>query len=278
MRLVRIQIASDLHLERRPDHRPGPDAFRADPARDVLILAGDIGQCLLARDFVLGELVLSPVIYVPGNHEYYGPPRREAVDDGWRALAAEHPGLHYLVGESATVEGLRFWGAPWYSNLWGLEDGWTPAEVYRGVNDFHAPFDGTGAWNLSSHIRCHEEQTALLEAQAGNVDVVVTHWPPTREAMPAMFEGSELNPYYFNDHEDLVHQVGAKLWVSGHTHESYDYRVGVTRCVGNPSGYVPRTQDSDLFRPTRIVEVRGGRGRARSESARCGGRVAEGPE
>ena len=73
--------------------------------------------------------------------------------------------------------------------------------------------------------------------------------------MHPMFEGSELNPYYFNDHEDLVHQVGAKLWVSGHTHESHDYRIGVTRCVGNPSGYMPRTQESDLFQPSRTVEV-----------------------
>ena len=52
-----------------------------------------------------------------------------------------------------------------------------------------------------------------------------------------------------------MHEVGAKLWVSGHTHESYDYQIGVTRCVGNPSGHSPEYQESDLFRPDRVVEI-----------------------
>ncbi len=99
---MKIQIASDLHLEARQDHLPAPDAFQADPTRDILVLAGDIGRYLLARDFVMRELALSPVIYVPGNHEYYGLQNRETVDGLWSALAAVHPGLHYLVAEGVS--------------------------------------------------------------------------------------------------------------------------------------------------------------------------------
>ena len=253
---MKIQIASDLHLEARQDHLPAPDAFRPDATRDVLVLAGDIGRYVVARDFVLQELTLSPVIYVPGNHEYYGLQNRETVDGLWKAIAAVHPDLHYLVAESVAVDGVRFWGAPWYSNLWGADDGWTQLEVYRGVNDFHHPFNGVGEWNLSRrHIRCHEEQTALLAAHAGGVDVVVTHWPPTREAMHPKFEGDCLNPYFYNDQDALVREVGARLWVSGHTHEAYDYQIGCTRCIGNPSGYSADYRESGWFRPDRTVRV-----------------------
>ena len=252
---MKIQIASDLHLEAREDHLPAPGAFRPDASRDLLILAGDIGRHLLAREFVFRELTLSPVIYVPGNHEYYGLQNRVTVDGLWHALAAVHPDLHYLVAEGVEIDSVRFWGAPWYSDLWGLDDGWTQLEVHRSVNDFHHPFNGLGEWNLSTHVSSHHAQTARLEAQAGEVDVVITHWPPTRDAMHPKFEGDCLNPYFYNDHEELVRAVGARLWVSGHTHESYDYRIGVTRCVGNPSGYAPEHQDSDLFRPARVVEV-----------------------
>ena len=168
-----------LHGQARQDHLPAPDAFQGDHSRDVLVLAGDIGRYLLARDFVLRELALSRVIYVPGNHEYYGLQNRETVDGLWKALAAVHQGLHYLVAEGVMIEGVRFWRAPWYSNLWGADDGWTQLEV-------HLDPRGTEcAW------------TAMLRAQAGNVDVVITHWPPTRDATHPKFEGDSLNPYFY---------------------------------------------------------------------------------
>ena len=69
------------------------------------------------------------------------------------------------------------------------------------------------------------------------------------------FEGDDLNPYYFNDREDLVRASGAKLWISGHTHEPFDYQVGGTRVVGNPSGYPDEPRDPGLFRSDRVVEV-----------------------
>ena len=87
------------------------------------------------------------------------------------------------------------------------------------------------------------------------MDVVVTHWPPTRGAMHPKFEGDRLNPYFYNDHEQLVREVGAQLWVSGHTHEAYDYEVGGTRCIGNPSGYTGEYRESGLFRADRVVEL-----------------------
>ena len=98
-------------------------------------------------------------------------------------------------------------------------------------------------------------QTKVLRKQAGQVDVAITHWPPTKEAIHPQFEGDSLNPYFINDREDLVRAVGAKLWISGHTHEAYDYRVGETRCIGNPTGYSGEYRESRLFRPDGVVEV-----------------------
>ena len=42
----------------------------------------------------------------------------------------------------------------------------------------------------------------LLAAQAGLVDVVITHWPPTKAAIHPKFEGDALNPYLINDRDD----------------------------------------------------------------------------
>ena len=276
---MKIQIASDLHLEaipsaprvelrrhaksgalrvvergaRRP--LPLPEAFEPVRGRDVLILAGDIGREALAREFVEAELSISPVIYVPGNHEYYSERSREEIDLEWRWLAGEHRDLHYLVCEGMAIDGVRFWGAPWYSDLWGTTNPWDLATGQHGINDFWEPVNGGGEWTLSRHIEHNRMQTAMLAAQAGEVDVVITHWPPTKGAMHPRFEGDSLSPYFYNDREDLVRAIGAKLWVSGHTHEAYDYEVGPTRCIGNPTGYSGDYRQSPLFRPDRVVEV-----------------------
>ena len=257
-----IQIASDLHLEAlEPAHLPGPEAFRPAADRDVLVLAGDIGTGTLAREFIERELKRSPVVYVPGNHEYYGSSPRAAIEADWRRLAGAHDNLHYLLAEGVEIGGIRFWGAPWYSDLWGgyerlcSDDPWRVAQFQKYVLDFHRRCNGGGEWTLSKHVAAHIEQTGLLARQAGRVDVVITHWPPTLEAIHPKFEGDEMNPYFINDREDLVRAIGAKLWISGHTHEAFDYHIGTTRCIGNPTGYEGEDRQSRLFRPNRVALV-----------------------
>ena len=252
---MKIQVASDIHLEFGTRALPSRRVFVPVSERDLLILAGDIGRQAMARAFVERELAISPVVYVPGNHEYYSRQSRASIDAGWLALAAEHPGLHYLTGAGVEIGGLRFYGLPWYSDLWGTTDPWDLQAVHHAINDFAKRSNAGGAWTVSRHIEAHRAQTDLLAAQAGKVDVVVTHWPPTKEAIHPTLEGDSLNPYYINDKEDLVRRIGAKLWVSGHTHEPYDYRIGPTRCLGNPAGYPSEHRQSGLFRPDKVVEV-----------------------
>ena len=114
---MKIQIASDLHLDKRSGGMP--DSHELCPAidRDVLVLAGDVGAGMSARHFNEREVRISPVIYVPGNHEYDTQQPREDIDRSWRALAADLHGLHYLAGDTIEIGGARFWGAPWYSDL-----------------------------------------------------------------------------------------------------------------------------------------------------------------
>ena len=252
---MKIQIASDLHLEMYQGGMPHPAYFRAVEDRDLLVLAGDIHVHTGAKDFVTRELEISPVIYVPGNHEYYCEHIRDSVDMAWRAIASSRSGFHFLVTKAVSIGGVRFFGAPWYSDLWGSQDPWAWALIENSVNDFWDRTEGRDRWTVSRHIDTHNQQTESLLTVAGNVDVVITHWPPTKQAIHPKFEGDRLNPYFINDHEYVVRKIGAKLWISGHTHEPYDYSIGVTRCVGNPSGYPGEYQVSDLFRPDRIVEV-----------------------
>ena len=85
--------------------------------------------------------------------------------------------------------------------------------------------------------------------------MVVTHFPPTLAAIDLeLYEGDPNNGYFINDAEPLVREVGAKLWVAGHTHSPFDYRVGPTRVVGNPRGY-PFEPARPGFAAIKTIEV-----------------------
>jgi hypothetical protein len=72
---MRLQLLSDLHLESHPHWMPTPA-----PGADLLVLAGDIGSYqngsgLVDDDFGLARFSPrhgwpTPVLFVPGNHEY----------------------------------------------------------------------------------------------------------------------------------------------------------------------------------------------------------------
>ena len=72
---MKIQLLSDLHLEAHPAWMPTPA-----PGADLLVLAGDIGSyqsgsLLVDADFGLARFSPlqgwpTPVLFVPGNHEY----------------------------------------------------------------------------------------------------------------------------------------------------------------------------------------------------------------
>ncbi len=253
---MRIQIASDLHLEMRPNYAPDPvTEFRPVPDRDVLVLAGDIGTHTKAWSFIAQELKRSPVIYVPGNHEYYSWQTHEQTDTAWRSKAKEHADLHYLTGQALTLDGVCFWGGPWYSDLFGRRDRAHLRHVENSLNDFSTGFDDFGRWTISRHLEEHARQTKLLREHAGLVDVVVTHWPPTLHAVAPRFQGDTLNGYFVNDREDLVEEIGAQLWISGHVHDAFRCVAGETLCIGNPAGYPHEGREVTLFRSDLAVYV-----------------------
>ena len=110
-------------------------------------------------------------------------------------------------------------------------------------------------WDTYAHLAEHKRITAAIAGLAGKVDVVITHFPPTPEAIDQeLYANDHNNPYFINDTEPLVEYFGAKLWVSGHTHSPFDYRVGQTRVIGNPRGY-PGEEPRTGFSVMKTVKV-----------------------
>ena len=100
----------------------------------------------------------------------------------------------------------------------------------------------------------------LAEPWAGRT-VVVTHHAPHPGSLAGCFERSGLSPAFVNDLPAEVFR-GVDLWVHGHTHDSFDYKVdrpggGTCRVVCNPRGYVrwDGALENRAFEPGRVVTV-----------------------
>ena len=94
----------------------------------------------------------------------------------------------------------------------------------------------SGAGRCTGISKSMRARRKLLREEADLVDVVVTHWPPTRDAIAPRFKGDALNGYFVNDCEDLVEDIGAQLWISGHVHDPYRAVVGNTAGDRQPDG------------------------------------------
>ena len=114
---MKIQLLSDLHLESHPHLQVAPAV-----GADLLVLAGDVGSYqagsrLDVDDFGLARFSPrhgwpTPVLYVPGNHEYDAADF-DATHARLRALCDEL-GIVWLERETVVHLGVRFIG----TTLW----------------------------------------------------------------------------------------------------------------------------------------------------------------
>lgn len=241
---MRIQILSDLHFEfHRDAGRSLVDACAgANP--DVVVLAGDIA----VADGIGAALALfserfPQVIYVHGNHEYYGS-TREAVLAHTHEAVARHANVHFLDCTSVELGGRRFCGTPlWFQHTADAE------RLQRDISDFHLIRDYS-SWVYAEHDRARR----FLEQQVQPDDIVITHHLPTEACVLRQYKGDPLNCFFLADVQHVMRERRPALWIHGHTHGSVDLVCEATRVVCNPFGYA-RREENRAFVEQLVVEV-----------------------
>lgn len=254
MSITRFRIFSDLHLE-FSDWTP-PRA-----AAEAILLAGDISVGARGLQWARRHFPNLPVVYVPGNHEFYGARLPEALES-LRDKARQF-GIHLLDGDEAVVGGTRFLGTTLWTDyaLHGDE----PAELQRAMadavadmNDFRLIQWSDGRPFMPEIVReIHLTQARWLADRLAEPfvgpTVVITHHLPHRLSIHPKYSGSRYNPCFASDLDHLV-RAPVGLWVHGHTHESIDYVVNGTRVFCNPRGYLPG-EPNPAFDPLGQVEL-----------------------
>jgi predicted phosphodiesterase len=229
---MKIRLFSDLHLEVEPFVPSRADA-------DVVVLAGDIDNGTKAIEWAQRAFDL-PVLFVPGNHEYYDGEFR-SVDAALKAAAA---GSHVEVlnCDERVLDGVRFLGCSLWTDYSLASDADRPKviEKSRKYNPDHLAIDmGVAKFAPEDAIALCRRHRAWLDAKLdepfNGTTVVITHFAPHPGSIAPAYTGHPANPGFIVDLESMMGR--APLWIHGHTHTSFDYIVAGTRIVCNPRGY-----------------------------------------
>lgn len=255
---MKLRILSDIHLEFAAFDPPAVEA-------DAVVLAGDIGEGLSGLEWARDRFPREEILYVAGNHEFYGARLPDALSD--LAVKAESLGIRFLENRSIVIGDVRVLGATLWTDYAIYahneeEVGRAMFVARRGMNDYrHIRFGPKRKKGrdriLPGHLLdMHRASCTWLAAQLATPfdgrTVVITHHAPNRRSVPPRFHKDEYTPCYASQ-TDLVRSP-VNLWIHGHMHESIDYEIGATRVLANPRGYEP-PDDNPGFDPELVVDV-----------------------
>ena len=285
---MKIQIASDLHLEHRRDMPVLNNA-----GADVLILSGDICEAehlyKNPRDkFTIDGQVTDlsqtmsndwrgwyaeryrkffqhcsdnwdHVIYVAGNHEHYNG-RWERTSEVLLNEMNYYDNISYCDQRRVQIDGVQFLGVGLWTDF-NKADPVTMFTVkdymsdYRWINNFN-----DGQWGrlrpqttLNQH-RADLEWLRTMLAEHQQPTVIVGHHAPSYQSIHEMYKNQPIMNYAFcSDLDDFIleHEHIA-LWTHGHVHNAFDYHIGSTHVICNPLGY-PGEQNQ--FNPELVIEI-----------------------
>lgn len=250
---MKFSLISDIHLEFRKE-LPFPTF---EHSGGVLILAGDIYNARLFNRGIsspytpLNERVIDQfekwsnefecVIYVLGNHEYYGGYVEETVSI-LKDKTNHIDNFHVLSNEYLDISNIRIVG----STLWTDANSGNPlTDMY--MKSAMTDFGGTIKWK-SSHSKftpldsrhLHNEALNFIDSTQNGIEnvLVVSHHAPSELSIDDRFKGDALNPAYFSNLENFIlDRPNIKTWVHGHMHNYKNYFIGDTRVICNPWGY-----------------------------------------
>ncbi|WP_428418361.1 metallophosphoesterase [Methylibium sp.] len=256
---MKLNILSDLHLGFGATDWPVNDA-------DVVVLAGDISR---PRESIAWALKFGkPVLYVPGNHEFYGGSIDGALEELQRLSRGTQ--VHVLDNREMVMHGVRFLGTTLWTDFELFDDAQhstaAKAEAQRLMRDFsriRTRESSAEVFTPDDSIRLFRRHAAWLEsrlaADHAGPTVVITHHAPTRDSIHPRFADSLLNASFVSNAAHLLGADRVALWIHGHTHDSFDYCVNGTRVVCNPRGYARGgVNENSLFDANFMVEVNEG--------------------
>lgn len=247
-----------------------PPAMPED-SEAIFIVAGDMWtqKKFLTRKYNDGDSWLGKlskqfkyVLFVLGNHDYWGTNLSDEATKVKQELNNQNlKNVFLLERDTVILDNIKFVGATLWTDFNKHELG-VMMDAPNLMNDYKKIRYG-GAYkkvNPSNIAENHSESKSYIFSHAfkDNIDqklVVITHMPPSIQSLEEKYrlEPKSTNYLYYSDLEEKIQKTEIDFWMHGHTHNFSDYKIGQTRVLANPRGYV--VQQSKGFNPQFRLEL-----------------------
>jgi predicted phosphohydrolase len=242
---LNLQIISDIHLEF------GALALSVEDA-DLLIAAGDIGVGLQGLKWL--QKLPCPVIYVTGNHEYWGTELHILNDR--LTESARQGNVRYLENRTFVMDKVRFLGCTLWTDYNGADLS-IMDEMFLRMNDFRYISKGSESLKPADLAKLNTQSRQWLTNELSQPfdgrTVVVTHHAPLMRSWPRD-KDVRLQYAYCNDLSAIMAEYDIDVWVHGHIHEVLDYIAHGVRVVCNPRGYYQQKEVAG-FSPIKCISM-----------------------
>lgn len=254
---MKLHILSDLHLSASPFDVPMIEA-------DLVVLAGDIARPKEAIEWA--KKIPKPVIYVPGNHEFYGSGIAATVQE--LKLLSLNSNVHVLCDDALEIGGVRFLGTTLWTDFMLFGESGKQRDlaidsallIIRDFSRITGDDETRALFTPQDSVELFKRHARWLKSMLAEPflgpTVVITHHSPSPKSIHPRFADSPLNTCFVSEAEWLLDGDRAALWIHGHTHDSFDYLIKGTRVVCNPRGYAQAgVNENSHFDPGFVVEV-----------------------
>jgi Icc-related predicted phosphoesterase len=234
------------------------------PDADLCICAGDICDrgpaCSLKwlSDTIAHHM---PVLFVPGNHEYYHSTIREGLAEA-KELAATLDNVTLLNNQFVEMNGIRFIGTTLWTDFMLQNDRATAMKhAARLMNDYEHILNSKAPFSRITPLdsyQLHQEAVTFIDEtylyQEPMRTVVITHHAPSALSVSAEFQDHPVTPAFVSALDDMIISKAPLLWVHGHTHTTFVYKLGPTRVTCKPRGYEREASHKSL-NPALVIDL-----------------------
>ena len=255
---MKIALYSDLHLECARWVPPELDV-------DLVLLLGDIGTHTHGIEWAASTFSrwkkVPKIVYVAGNHEYYGAHLgllSEFRKPKWALAGVDFLERQVLVYEDVRILGCTLWSG---FELNGQEQRTAAMSAAQNGVDDYVQIGARGGRCLTAQDTLHLHRTAIrwldqeLAQPFSGKTIVATHFAPHRNCCAERYVGSSLSPYFVTDESTLMKRHQIDLWGHGHTHTNTDFLAeNGCRILSNQRGY-PYESKQMNFCEERIIEL-----------------------
>lgn len=260
---MKIFATSDLHLE----FGSAKTLVKQLPECDVMILAGDIVVAGLLKEHRTDKAARNHVkdvdyfmraaeerskylLYIPGNHDAWGCEweHQEAIIN---CMCNKYGIVNLQNMSSFVIDDVAFCGRTLWTDF-GDND---PEIIHHGWNVM-VDYDRIQRFTPNDAYREHVESLAHIEkflSEDWEKKVVISHHAPSEKSIPQQYiKETKTNKLYVSPLDHVVEK--ADLWIHGHTHNHFDYKIGNARVLANPYGY-HNYEFNTGFDPNKLVDI-----------------------